>query len=179
MHMYFHVLPNRTSLPTRRQQIWPPRHSTQLTHEKAYYWGQRDWAPPVELNVPPVYIYICTYILVPGWHCAMLKRKAGLRYTAWTFRTSSGTHSWLTDALPYSLRGNGVLQKLCCCVRQEERASCQCVRTTFQAGDSWDERSSPTHSHPAAETGIRDRQVWLQKASYIVETVHENAVTSL
>ena len=40
----------------------PPRHSMQLTHEKAYYWGQRA---PVELNVPPVniYIYIRTHII--------------------------------------------------------------------------------------------------------------------
>ena len=33
------------------------------------------------------------------------------------------------------------------------------------------ERSSPTHGHPAVETGIRDRQVRLQKASNIAETV--------
>ena len=31
-----------------------------------YYWGERERAPPVELNVPPVYIYICMYVLVPG-----------------------------------------------------------------------------------------------------------------
>ena len=41
-------------------------------------WGKRERAPPVVLNVPPVYIYICTYVLVPGWPHAMRKRKAGL-----------------------------------------------------------------------------------------------------
>ena len=78
-----------------------------------------------------------------------------------------GTHGWLTDTLLYSLRGNGDLEKL----RETGRVLCQCVRTTFQAGDSWEERTSPTHGHPAAEPGIRDRQVRVQKASYIVETV--------
>ena len=70
----------------------------------------------------------------------------------------------MSDALPYriacSLRGNSILQKLHCCARQEERASCQCVRTTFQASDSW---SSPTHSSGdwhQRSTSESQQQLW-------------------
>ena len=37
--------------------------------------------------------------------------------------SKSGTHSWLTDALPYSLRGNGDLEKL----RDTGRVCCASV----------------------------------------------------
>ena len=72
--------------------------------------------------------------------------------------SKSGTHGWLTDALPYSLRGNGDLEKLRETGRESVVPVCQ-------------DNLMPTHGHPAAETSIRDRQVRLQKASYIVETV--------
>ena len=73
-----------------------------------------------------------------------------------------GTHSWLTDALPYSLRGNGDLEKL----RETGRECWASVSGQPSRPVIPEERSSPTHGHPAAETGIRDRQV-----RYIVESV--------
>ena len=47
--------------------------SLMLAPRYTSYWGKRELAPPVELNVPPV--YICTYVPVPGRPRAMHKRK--------------------------------------------------------------------------------------------------------
>ena len=51
------------------------------------------------------------------------------------------------------MRANSILKKLCCCMRQEERVSCQSVRATFHA-ERREARLQP--GHPAVETGICD-----------------------
>ena len=87
--------------------------SLMLAPRYTSYWGEHELAPPVELNVPPV--YICTYVPVPGRPCTNVKYihqdqiyDVNIPYIF----SKSGTHGWLTDALPYSLRGNGDLEKL-------------------------------------------------------------------
>ena len=48
--------------------------------------------------------------------------------------SKSGTHGWLTDALPYSLRGNGDLEKLHETGRESVVPVCQ--ENLPEAGDS-------------------------------------------
>ena len=46
--------------------------SLTLAPHSTSYWGEHELAPPIEFNVPPVYIYI---VLVPVWPHATRKRK--------------------------------------------------------------------------------------------------------